>query len=240
MNASHMQGQIDISKGLWKAAQNGDHRAFTALVLPYAGNLRRLARRFTRNEEDAEDVCQEALLKAFTKLHMFAGTPSGEGIASSEFRSWLARITMNCAIDFIRRKRPKQVVPLEECDQVYAVTADGGWGENPELSYARQERSRAVVNAIAGLPVDLRRVCLLRNLMELSTKEAAVRLGLPTITVRVRLFRAHSQLRKRLGAVWRDGKGELASHSNGKIRRRERQRNEALDFQGSAVFACGD
>ena len=233
MEANHKQGQIDTSKVLWKAAQNGDHSAFTALVLPYAGNLRRLARRFTRNEADAEDVCQEALLKAFTKLNKFAGTASAEG----EFRSWLARITMNCAIDFIRRRRPKQDVPLEACDQVHAVSGAGGWGENPELSYARQERSRAVANAIAGLPADLRRVCLLRNLMELSTKEAAARLGLPTITVRVRLFRAHSQLRKRLGAAWGDGQGGPALRWNGK---RRELRNEALDFQGSAVFACGD
>ena len=92
------------------------------------------------------------------------------------------------------------MVALEECDHLQKPDADS-WGENPEASYARRERSRIILEAVAALPAGLRRVCMLRNLEELSTKEVADRLGLPAVTVRVRLFRAHCELRKRLGGV---------------------------------------
>jgi hypothetical protein len=92
------------------------------------------------------------------------------------------------------------MVRLEECDHLQKPDADS-WGENPEASYARRERSRIILEAVAALPTGLRRVCMLRNLEELSTKEVADRLGLPAVTVRVRLFRAHCELRKRLGGA---------------------------------------
>ena len=92
------------------------------------------------------------------------------------------------------------MVALEECDHLQKPDADS-WGENPEASYARRERSRIILEAVAALPTGLRSVCMLRNLEELSTKEVADRLGLPAVTVRVRLFRAHCELRKRLGGA---------------------------------------
>ena len=92
------------------------------------------------------------------------------------------------------------MVALEECQDLQKPDA-GSWGENPEASYVRRERSRIMLEAVAALPAGLRAVCILRNLEELSTKEVADRLGLPPVTVRVRLFRAHCELRKRLGGV---------------------------------------
>src|SRR6266850_7976481 len=112
------------------AARTGDNDAFAALITPHVPKLRRLARRFTRNAEDAEDVFQESLLKAFTKLHYFGDS---EGIARGEFRSWLSRITANSAIDFLRRKQ--DVVSLDECDPMHSVSTGGGWGGNPEACY---------------------------------------------------------------------------------------------------------
>jgi RNA polymerase sigma-70 factor (ECF subfamily) len=75
----------------------------------------------------------------------------------------------------------------------------GGWGESPEASCTRQEQLKLVANALAKLPPELRNVCLMRNMMELSTKEVAARLGISAIAVRLRLFRAHGQLREILG-----------------------------------------
>ena len=95
------------------------------------------------------------------------------------------------------------MVALEECDHLQKPDADS-WGENPEAWYARRERSRIILEAVAALPTGLRSVCMLRNLEELSTKEVADRLGLPAVTVRVRLFRAHCELRKRLGVGSQD------------------------------------
>jgi RNA polymerase sigma-70 factor (ECF subfamily) len=197
MGANHTKRKSDGAKTFLAAARRGNHDAFVALISPHASNLRRLARSFTRNAEDAEDVCQQSLLKAFTKLNHFA---SANEVATAEFRSWLAKITANSAIDFLRRTRSARMVALEECDHLQKPDADS-WGENPEASYARRERSRIILEAVAALPAGLRRVCMIRNLQELSTKEVADRLGLPAVTVRVRLFRAHCELRKRLGGV---------------------------------------
>lgn len=179
------------------AARRGDREAFTSLVTPHTPNLQRLARRMTRNVEDAEDVCQESLLKAFTKIDQFDGTK----IEIEEFRAWLMRITANCAIDFLRRKKAGRSVALDEFEHGADTLAHTGrgWGENPESSYTRGEQLRIVGDAIAQLPTELRIVCLFRNVRELSTKETAARLGISTIAVRLRLFRAHGQLRKLLG-----------------------------------------
>jgi len=176
------------------AARQGDHEAFTSLITPHRTNLQKLAQRITGNAEDAEDICQESLLRAFTKLDQFDATKT----QIHEFRAWLMRITANCAIDFLRRKRASKHVPLEECHEAPTELhpARNGWGESPESSYTREEQVRLVKDAIADLPLELRRVCLFRMMEELSTKEVAARLGISTITVRVRLFRAQGQLRK--------------------------------------------
>jgi RNA polymerase sigma-70 factor, ECF subfamily len=200
MSANHSKRKSNSPNTFLAAARRGNHDAFVALVSPHTTNLRRLARSFTRNAEDAEDVCQQSLLKAFTKLNHFAAPKE---VATAEFRSWLAKITANAAIDFLRRARSGRMIALEECDHLQKPDA-GSWGENPEASYARRERSRIILEAVAALPAGLRRVCLLRNFEELSTKEVADRLGLPAVTVRVRLFRAHCELKKRLGVGSRD------------------------------------
>jgi RNA polymerase sigma-70 factor, ECF subfamily len=179
------------------AARRGDGDAFDNLVSPHVARLQKIALRFTRNPEDAEDVCQEALLKAFTKLDQFTGIQ----VAAHEFRAWLMRITANCAIDFLRRKDPSRFVPLEEYEPVpgkpHQTVAERGQ-ENPETLCVKKQQAATLATAITCLPADLRTVCLLRNMMELSTKEAAARLGISTLAVRLRLFRAHGQLRKSL------------------------------------------
>lgn len=177
------------------AARRGDREAFEDLISPHAPRLQRLARRFTRSAEDAEDVCQESLLRAFTKLDQFDGTQT----ETHEFSAWLMRITRNCAIDLLRRKKAGRLVPLEECEAMPEAFGSGGtgeWREDPETRCRREEQLRMVATALAELPPELRRVCLLRNMMELSTKEAAARLGISAIAVRMRLFRAHGRLRK--------------------------------------------
>ncbi len=223
---------------VFHAARNGDHNAFTTLVSPHTPKLRRLARRFTRNAEDAEDVFQESLLKAFTKLHYFGDS---EGIARGEFRSWLSRITANSAIDFLRRKQ--DVVSLDECDPMHSVSTGGGWGGNPEACYARQERLRLIMDAVGKLPPELRRVCILRDLMELPTKEVASRLRLPAVTVRVRLFRAHSELRRMLELVGRAGREVRRGNCKRTTADERRSRNRGpvkARFENAAAFACGD
>jgi RNA polymerase sigma factor (sigma-70 family) len=197
MCTSAMQSQQGAQQVWLAAARRGDHDAFTTLVSPHTPRLQRLARRLTRSAEDAEDVCQESLLKAFTKIDQFDGSK----LEIEEFRAGLMRITTNCAIDFLRRKKAGRYVPLEDGDNFSndVQREKRSWGENPETSYTRREQIRLVEEAISRLPAELRIVCLFRNVRELSTKETAARLGISTIAVRLRLFRAHGQLRRMLG-----------------------------------------
>lgn len=207
------------------AARRGDRDAFTSLISPHVPRLQRLARRFTHCVEDAEDVCQESLLKAFTKLDYFSGTSVGMG----EFRAWLMRITANCAIDFLRRKQPYRFIPLEQCSHIPSKSREAGgttWGENPESSFTRQEQLGAVAEAITMLPAELRIVCLLRNIGELSTKEVAAHLGISTIAVRLRLFRAHGQLRKNLGVAPKCSAQDSPAARTRKARHASRRRKD--------------
>jgi RNA polymerase sigma factor (sigma-70 family) len=179
------------------------------------------------------------LLKAFTKLNRFAASKEA---ATAEFRSWLAKITANSAIDFLRRRRSARLVRLEECDHSQKPDADG-WGENPEASYARRERARMILEAVAALPAALRVVCMLRNFEELSTKEVAERLGLTAITVRMRLFRAHCELRKRLGAG--SHHGDPVRKPSGDVKQPtakslQRKNSEVFERKQPSGFACED
>src|SRR5260370_16646197 len=92
------------------------------------------------------------------------------------------------------------MIRLEECDHLQKPDADS-WGENPEASYPRRERSRIILEAVAALPAGLLRVCMLRTLEGSSTKEGADRLALAAVTGSVRLFRSHCELNTPLHAI---------------------------------------
>jgi RNA polymerase sigma-70 factor, ECF subfamily len=196
------------------------------LVSPFAPGMQRLANRYTRNLTDAEDICQESLLKAYTKLSQFYGETD---FVSHEFHGWLTRIAANSAIDFIRRRHANRLVALDECQLVPNLRHEAGpagWGENPERAYVRKERRTLLVRAIKSLPVELRRVCLLRSVMQFSTSEVATKLGITTTAVRLRLFRAHGQLRKSLGGeVFIDNIRARNNRMAEQVPRRHRRRN---------------
>ena len=186
-------GQSQLADTIARA-RAGDSKAWGELYSAHAPAIFRFCRRALPAHEDAEDVCQESLLKAFTKLDQFDDSK----MERAAFCAWLMRITANCAIDFLRRKKASRLIPLEECDPVHNeshMKSVGSWGENPETRCTREEQLRMVAEITAELPVELRNVCLLRNMMELSTKEVAERLGISANAVRLRLFRAHGQLR---------------------------------------------
>jgi RNA polymerase sigma factor (sigma-70 family) len=92
-------------------ARQGDREAFAEMVFPYAPGLYRRALRLTGNPADAEDVRQEALLKAFSRLNQFAGQQDGD---KDDLHAWVSRITTNASIDLIRQRREGKYVSLEE------------------------------------------------------------------------------------------------------------------------------
>jgi RNA polymerase sigma-70 factor, ECF subfamily len=184
-------------------ARLGNREAFAALVLPYAPRLYRRALRLTGNPADAEDAQQEALMKAFTRIDQFSGN---QNEFQNDLNAWVTRITSNTSIDLLRQRRDSKHVPLENSDpEVGENFAEhlAAHGATPEENYARREIRSLLARAITQLPSDLRQVCLLRDVLQYSTQEVAERLGISSVAVRLRLFRAHRRLHDDLRAVLR-------------------------------------
>ena len=186
--------------GLLLLAQRGDRESLTKLILPYAAGLYRGALRLTRNPADAEDARQEALLKVVGRLEQFAGGRS-QGEKRDDFHAWISRIGTNASIDLIRKRRDGKLFSLEEPtgrpDETLGSHLAARY-DNPEEHFTRREIRKRMADSIRQLAPELRRVCLLRDVLEYSTQEVAERLGVSSLTVRLRLFRARRRLREKL------------------------------------------
>jgi RNA polymerase sigma-70 factor (ECF subfamily) len=185
-------------------AKAGDQQAFTDLVSRYQRKIYRLAKNITRNDEDAEDVLQEAFLKAYEHLNSFEG--------HSKFYTWIVRIAVNEALMKLRKRRGDREVSLdepvalgeEEVKREIAV-----WEDNPEQRYSREEMQQILNEAVDGLKEDFRTVFVLRDIEELSTEETAEALKISIPAVKSRLLRARLALREKLTRKFRR-KGEDA------------------------------
>jgi len=224
-------------------ARLGDGEAFAQMVLPYAPGLYRRALRLTGNSADAEDARQEALLKAFSRLNQFAGQQN-EG--KDDLHAWVSRITTNASIDLIRQRREGKYVSLEEP----GLTPEDTFGsrvpaptDNPEERYARREMRVLMAGAIARLAPDLRQICLLRDVLQYSTHEVAARLGISTVAVRLRLFRAHRRLRDdlrdRLRQKQRGASAKVVQMHAPKTAKPTRKQ-EFVPVTAQIEYACGD
>ena len=224
------------------SARSGDAEAFGEMVLPYSSGLYRRALRMTGNPADAEDVRQEALLKAFSRLDQFAGQQE-EG--KDDLHAWVTRIATNASIDLIRQRRDGKYISLEEpCSSPEETFGSrlAARVDNPEENYARKEMRTLMASAIAVLAPDLRQICLLRDVLQYSTHEVAARLGISTVAVRLRLFRAHRRLREGLRDRLRQTKRALPSGRTGSSvqKRASVRRSEFLPIRPRAEYACGD
>ena len=179
------------------AAQAGDIVAFETLVGRYERKILRLAQNITQNREDAEDVMQEAFLKAYEHLSGFQG--------NSRFYTWLVRIAVNQALMKLRKRRPNVVSIDEEVntgeDLIPREIED--WGPSPEDRYKQTELSDILSEVIADLDPSFRIVFQLRDIEELSTEETAEALGLSIPAVKSRLLRARLKLRQKLNKYFR-------------------------------------
>jgi RNA polymerase sigma-70 factor, ECF subfamily len=183
---------------LVRAAKNGDMGAFEELVKRYDRNVFRIAQHITQNREDAEDVVQDAFLKAYGNLNQFQ--------EQSKFYTWLVRIAVNEALMKLRRRRPERTVSLDEDvktedDSIPREVAD--WSPNPEQQYKQAELKQILTKTINGLPPSFRTVFVLRDVEGLSTEETAEALNLSIPAVKSRLLRARLQLRERLSKYFK-------------------------------------
>ncbi|HEX4381128.1 MAG TPA: sigma-70 family RNA polymerase sigma factor [Candidatus Acidoferrum sp.] len=224
-------------------ARRGDREAFTEMVTPYVPTLLQRARRVTGNIADAEDVRQETLLKAWSRLDQFSGTCEEN---TDDFRAWLARIAGNTSIDTLRQRRDGKQLSLEEprgnseeplASLLEAKSAD------PEEQCARREMGRKLAEAILQLPADLRQACLLRDVMHYSTQEVAERLSISVVAVRLRLFRARRRLREKmeqsLQPKARTAKS-VTPRRPSQPAAANRDRGSLLGLNAAVTFASGD
>ncbi|PYT73809.1 MAG: hypothetical protein DMG39_05255 [Acidobacteria bacterium] len=201
--------------GLLLLAQRGDRESLARLILPYAAGLYRGGLRLTRNPADAEDARQEAYLKVIGRLEQFSGsgTPDEKG---DDLHAWVSRIGANASIDILRKRRDGKLFSLEQPTGTGEETLGGSLAarsDNPEQRFARREMRKRMADSIKQLAPELRRVCLLRDVLEYSTQEVAERLGVSSLTVRLRLFRARRRLREKL-ALARARRVPIASQAN--------------------------
>ncbi len=181
-------------------AKAGNYEAFEELVNRYENKIYRLGVNITGSPEDAEDVLQEAFLKAFQHL--------GEFREDSRFYTWLVRIAVNEGLMKLRKRRSDRSVPIEDevgDDGVSIPREFADWKPNPEQIYAQAEIESILRDAAQKLPPAYRTVFLLRDVEDLSTAETASVLGLSEGTVKARLFRARLMLREELSKIFKRG-----------------------------------
>src|SRR6185437_2255434 len=138
---------------LVQAAKGGDVSAFEDLVKRYDRNVFRIAQHITHNREDAEDVVQDAFLKAYENLGQFQG--------QSKFYTWLVRIAVNEALMKLRRIKPGRLVSLDEdvkTDEDTLPREVADWSPNPEQQYNQAELRDILARTIQGLPTSFRTV----------------------------------------------------------------------------------
>ena len=171
------------------AAKGGDELAFETIVKRHRRRIFALALRYTRSREDAEDIVQQTLQKAFIHLQGFEGR--------SSFSTWLTSIAINQALILLRRRRTLREVPIEDLSNDEGSTpalemADAS--PDPESSYLEQEEARVLAEAIGQLRPAIRKAVELTGLRELSMLEAAQHMGISVAAVKSRVFHARRKL----------------------------------------------
>jgi RNA polymerase sigma-70 factor, ECF subfamily len=170
-----------------------DGAAFRVIMQRHNQRLYRVARAIVHDESEAEDVVQEAYVRAFGSLSQFRG--------DSTLGTWLTRITLNEALGRVRRQRP--MVDLEVLDAHAAASKTLSFplmpaDSNPERTVAHRQIRQLIERAIDGLPEIFRVVFVMRDVQDMSVEETADLLSLPAATVKTRLHRARRQLRRLL------------------------------------------
>lgn len=166
----------------------GDANAFEHLVHAYEKTVYNLALRTLGNREDAEDVTQEAFLKAYRSLDSFRG--------DSKFSVWLYRIVSNLCLDLLRsrQRKPTQSLTVEDDDGEIGELEISDEHFSPEKLLDRKLTRESVQRGLAALPDDARQILLLRELQGMSYEEIGQALGLEPGTVKSRIFRARKRL----------------------------------------------
>lgn len=176
-------------------AQRGDRRAFDVLVLRYQQRIVKLIMRYVRDPSEAQDVAQEAFIKAYRALPGFRG--------ESAFYTWLYRIAINTAKNYLAALQRKPMDYDFDPQGPLSAEIDNKLRdeETPEGIALQEELRRTVERSIASLPEELRIAIMLREIDGLSYEEIASAMDCPIGTVRSRIFRAREAIDKSIEAL---------------------------------------
>lgn len=164
----------------------GDTALYEIVMRRYNQRLYRVARAILHDDAEAEDVMQDAYVRAYQHLSQFAGR--------APFSAWLTRIAVNEALARLRsRSRTGQLEEAEQEGEFFMTMAETS--PDPEQGASRAELGHLLEEAVLGLPQQFRAVVILRDVEELTTSETAVALDLSEENVKVRLHRGHALLR---------------------------------------------
>jgi RNA polymerase sigma-70 factor (ECF subfamily) len=168
-----------------------DKQRFAEVVLPYVDDALALARWLTGNRADAEDVLQEACIRAFRAI---------SSVRDDNPRAWLLAIVRNTAFTWIAKNRPKAMVTTDDEGTFERSSLEMvGPQSSPEAMLIEKADAEDIHRAIAALPIAYREVLVLREIEGLSYQEVAKALSIPIGTVMSRLARARSLLIQRIG-----------------------------------------
>ena len=193
--------QEDYEERLIQRIRDGEHEAFYSLIRPYERRVYAAALALLRNEADAEDCAQEAVLKAFKNIRQFR--------SEAKFSTWLIQIAVNEARMRRRKQRTDLIEPIEKDrgeDGTYAPREFADWREIPSETLERKEVREKLAESLASIGEIYREVFVLRDMEQLSIEETAKALGISTASVKTRLLLARLMLRDLLapglGGPW--------------------------------------
>lgn len=192
---SRMAEEQASDQSLVQRVQQGDRRAFDVLVLRYQQRIVKLIMRYVHDPVEAQDVAQEAFIKAYRALPTFRG--------DSAFYTWLHRIAINTAKNHLvsLKRRPVDYSLDLQDPENYEANARLRDEDSPEGLVMQQELQQVVAQAIASLPEELRTAIMLREIDGLSYEEIASTMECPIGTVRSRIFRAREAIDSSIAAM---------------------------------------
>jgi len=184
--------EAKVDQLLVERVQKGDKRAFDLLIQKYQHRIVSLVTRYVSDSSEAQDVAQEAFIKAYRAIGRFRG--------DSAFYTWLYRIAINTAKNWIvakNRRPPASDIDAVDAEQ-YGISPKLKETATPENELLREEIERTVFDTIAELPEDLRTAIMLREMDGMSYEEIATTMECPIGTVRSRIFRAREAIDEKL------------------------------------------
>ena len=178
-----------------RKVQEGDREAYNLLVLRYQHKVVQIALKFVNNQADANDIAQEAFIKAYKAIGNFRG--------ESGFYTWLYRIVVNTARTFLESSSKHRNNVDVDAEDIASQDHQGALSSNqtPDRIIESQELQRTIMQALTQLPTELRQAITLREVEGLAYDEIAKLTGVPVGTVRSRIFRARQFIEEKMALL---------------------------------------